>query len=73
MGIIKKTKKGFQKSLVKGNKIFLKKKKTKDNNMLVSDIDIFLNNKKKRRVKMVVNAFLKDEKQRLVEYIKKLI
>ena len=31
----KKTKKGFQKKLVKGTKIYLKKKKTKGTNMLI--------------------------------------
>ena len=42
-----KTKKSFQKKLLKGNKLFLKKKKTKDANMLLSNIDIFLKKKKK--------------------------
>ena len=36
--MIKKTKKGFQKRLEKGTKMFLKKKKAKSANMLVSDI-----------------------------------
>ena len=35
--IQKKTKKGFRKKLVKGIKIFLKKKKTKTNNMVADD------------------------------------
>ena len=51
----KKTKKSFQKRLVKDIKIFLKKKKIKSANMLVSDIEIFLKKKKKRSVNMVVN------------------
>ena len=50
-----KTKKGFQKRLVKGTKIFLKKKKSKGANMLLSDIEIFLKKKKKRRANMMVN------------------
>ena len=50
----KKTKKNFQKSLVKGTEIFLKNNKTKSANMLVNDVDIFLK-KKKRSVNMVVN------------------
>ena len=36
-------------------KIFLKKKKAKSANMLVSDREISLKEKKKRSVKMVVN------------------
>ena len=51
----KKIKKSFQKRLVKGTKIFLKKKKTNGTNMLVSNIEIFLKKKKKRSVNMVVN------------------
>ena len=47
--IIMKTKKGFQKRLVKGTKIFLKKKKTKSANMLLSNIEIFLKRKKKKK------------------------
>ena len=46
--------KSFKKKHVKGTKIFLKKKKTKNANMLVSDIEIVLKNKKKS-VNMVVN------------------
>ena len=37
----KKTKKGFQKRLVKATKIFLKKKKKRSVNMVVNDIKIF--------------------------------
>ena len=51
----KKIKKSFQKRLVKGTKIFLKKKKTNGTNMLVSNIEISLKKKKKRSVNMVVN------------------
>ena len=54
--IIKKTKKSFNKKLVKGTKIFLKKKKTKSANLLVSDREIFQKkNKNNRSVNMVVN------------------
>ena len=35
--------------------MFLKRKKTKSANMLVSDIEIFLKKKKKKGVNMVVN------------------
>ena len=48
-----KTKKSFEKRLVKGTKISLKKEKTKSVNMLVSDIEIFLMKEKKRSVNMV--------------------
>ena len=51
----KLSRKGFQTRLMKGTKIFLKKKKTKSANMLVSNIEIFLKKKKKRNVNMVVN------------------
>ena len=44
----------FEKKDVKDIKNFLKKKKTKSTNMLVSDIEIFLKKKKKRSVNMVV-------------------
>ena len=44
-----KTKKSFQKRLVKGTKIFLKKKKRKSTNMLVSDIEISLKKKETKR------------------------
>ena len=40
---------------MKGGKIFLKKKKTKSLNILVSDREIFLKKKKKRSINMVVN------------------
>ena len=46
----KKTKKNFtiiKKKHMKGTKIFLKKKKTKSTNMLVTKIEIFLKKKKK--------------------------
>ena len=45
-----KTKKSFKKKHAKGTKIFLKKKKTKSVNMLVSDVEVFLKKKKKRSV-----------------------
>ena len=44
--IIKKTKKGLKK-LVKGTKIFLKKRKTKRNKMVPNDIKIFVKMKSK--------------------------
>ena len=44
----KKQKQTFKKGQLKGTKIFLKKKTTKGANMLVSDIEIFLKNKKKK-------------------------
>ena len=53
-GYYQKNKEKLQKKLVKGTKIFLKKKKTKSANMLVSNIEIFLK-KKKRSINMVVN------------------
>ena len=53
-GYYKKNKGRLSKRLLKGTKIFLKKKKTNDANMLVSDIEIFLKKKKKRSVNMVV-------------------
>ena len=46
----KKTKKSFQKKLLKDIKIFLKKKKTESANMLVRD-----KKKKKRSINTVVN------------------
>ena len=48
-------KKDFHKRLVKGTKIFMKKKKNKNPNTLTRDIKIFLKKKKKRSVNMVVN------------------
>ena len=45
----KKAKKSFQKRLVKGTKIFLKKKKRRSTNMLVSDIEISLKKKETKR------------------------
>ena len=55
MGYYQKKKISFQKSLVKGTKIFLKKKKPKSANMLMSDIGIFLKKKKKQSLNMIVN------------------
>ena len=43
-------KKGFQKRLMKGTKIFLKEKNIKSANVLESNIKIFLKKKKKRSV-----------------------
>ena len=49
-----KNKESFQKRLLKGTKIFVKKKKTKSANMLASNIEIFLKKKQKRTSNMVV-------------------
>ena len=53
--VIHMLKKDFHKRLVKGAKMFLKKKKNEKPNMLTRDIEIFLKKKKKRSVNMVVN------------------
>ena len=45
----------YSKRLVKGTKIFLKKKKRKSANMLMSNIEIFLKKKKKRSINMVMD------------------
>ena len=55
IGHYQKTKKGFQKRLMKGTKNFLKKNKTKSANVFVSDVEFFLKKKKKRSANMVVN------------------
>ena len=60
--MIIKTKKNFQKMLMKGTKIFLKKKKTKSANILVSDIEIFLYDRERYK------NLLENETQRLAEY-----
>ena len=44
-----KTKKGFEKKRMKDSKIFLKKKQTKRANMLISNIEIFCEEKEKKR------------------------
>ena len=44
-----KTKKGFQRRLVKNIKIFLKKIKTKSVSMLVNGVEIFLKKKNKKQ------------------------
>ena len=46
-GYYQKNEERFQKRLVKGIKIVLKKKNTKSINMLVNNTEIFLKNKKK--------------------------
>ena len=43
------SKEAFKKSFVEGIKIFLKKKKTKNEDMHVKDIKIFLKRKKKKK------------------------
>ena len=60
--MIIKTKKNFKKMLMKGTKIFLKKKKTKSANILVSDIEIFLYDRERYK------NLLENETQRLAEY-----
>ena len=60
--MIIKTKKNFQKMLMKGTKIFLKKKKTKSANILVSDIEIFLYDRERYK------NLLENETQRFAEY-----
>ena len=60
--MIIKTKKNVQKMLMKGTKIFLKKKKTKSANIFVSDIKIFLRDRERYK------NLLENETQRLVEY-----
>ena len=60
--MIIKTKNNFQKMLMKGTKIFLKKKKTKSANILVSDIEIFLYDRERYK------NLLENETQRLAEY-----
>ena len=47
-GYYQKNEERFQKRLVKGIKIVLKKKNTKSINMLVNNTEIFLKNKKKK-------------------------
>ena len=51
----KRAKKAFIKRLVKGVKIFLKKKKTKRVRMLVNNIEIVLKRRKIKSVNMVTN------------------
>ena len=53
--IYQKAKEGIQKRLKKATKIFLKKKKTKSTNMLVSHIEIYLKMRKKKSGNMVMN------------------
>ena len=50
-----KTKESFRKKHVKGTKIFLKKKKTKNTNMLEKDIKVLLKKKKKKGVSIITN------------------
>ena len=45
----------IKEKLVKGIKIFQKKKKTKSENMVVNDIEIFLKKKDTKSVSIVVN------------------
>ena len=54
MDIIRKTKKGFKKSLMEDIKIFQKKKKTKSKNMVVNDIKIFLKKKRISSIKQLI-------------------
>ena len=71
--IYQKAKEGIRKSLKKATKIFLKKKKRKSTNMLVSDIEIFLKMRKKKKRQYGHEQYknlLDYENQNLVEYIK---
>ena len=54
-GYYQKIKEKLSKRLVKGNKLFLKKKKTKRANAFVRDLEICLKKKKKRSVIIIVN------------------
>ena len=54
-GYYQKIKEKLSKRLVKGNKLFLKKKKTKRVSAFVSDIETCLKKKKKTSVIMIVN------------------
>lgn len=58
--IIEKIKKDFQKSLVIGSKIFLKKRKTKGQNCPKKDIKLLL---KKKNKKGVIRIFLRGKKE----------
>ena len=73
--IIRKTKKDFRKGPVNGIKVYLKKKKKENCNMLMNKIEIFLKKKNKKRQygHECYNNLPEDEKQRLVEYRKKLL
>ena len=55
LNIIKITKEEFKKKFVKDITIFLKKKKKKSNNMLVSNINIYLKMKNKSLLKIEKN------------------
>ena len=50
-----KTKESFRKKHAKGTKIFLKRKKTKNTNMLEKDIKVLLKKKKKKGVTIIKN------------------
>ena len=69
--MIKKQRKAFKKgSLEKGTKMFLKKKKAKSANMLVSKYIIVSEEKKEKKYQYWqerCKTFLEDEKQMLVE------
>ena len=66
LDIMKKTKKGFKKRLMKGIKIFLDKLKTKRVNILLNDIKVFPKKRKTKNKNMVPNnikIFLKMKKK----------
>ena len=54
-GYNQKNEESVSKKLAKATKIFLKKKKTKSDNILVSDTETSLKKKMKRNIYMVVN------------------
>ena len=66
-----KNKERLPKGLMKGIKVFLKKKKVKRVNMLVNDLEIFLKKGKTKSVNMFVSDkknLPEEEKQSLIEY-----
>ena len=54
-GYNQKNEESVSKKLAKATKVFLKKKKTKSDNILVSDTETSLKKKMKRNIYMVVN------------------
>ena len=54
-GYDQKNEESVSKKLAKATKVFLKKKKTKSDNILVSDTETSLKKKMKRNIYMVVN------------------
>ena len=67
--IIRKTKKDFEKVLMKDIKIFQKEKKTKSKNMVVNDTKNFLKEKKVKGISMYVHAMKTTLKMRNKGYL----